>query len=97
MILVFLVLHIIGFSLSLKALNQTRTPQGTTAWVISLNTLPAIAVPAWLIFGADGIDSYVSTRRAGLENVRPIAEKLMENLDAAEAPSSAETQLEKSL
>ncbi len=33
------------------ALLETRTSQGTIAWVVSLNTFPYLAVPAYWVFG----------------------------------------------
>jgi cardiolipin synthase len=42
---------------------QTRTPQGAIAWVVSLNTLPILAVPAYWVFGRSKFNGYVITRR----------------------------------
>lgn len=89
-LLVGLVLHIIGFILSIEAVMQTRTAQGSVAWAMALNTVPAVAVPGWLIFGDSKLESYVTTRSAGLEKVRPVAERLIENLAAAEVPAATE-------
>ena len=84
-VLIFLILHITGFFMSLQAVMQTRTSQGAVAWAISLNTFPLVAVPAWMVFGDSGVENYVATRQAGLIKVRPLAEKLIGNLEAAEA------------
>lgn len=86
-IVVHVVLHIVGFFLSLQALMQTRTEQGTIAWTLSLNTVPVIAVPAWLIFGDSALDGYISTRRLGAEQTRPLAETLLKNIRLADAPA----------
>ncbi len=64
---------------------QTRTEQGSVAWVVSLNAIPVVAVPAWMVFGDSKLDSYTSTHRAGLEKTRPLAVKLTANLKAAKA------------
>lgn len=55
--------HLIGFATSLHALMGTRTAPGTVAWVVSLNAIPYIAVPAYWVFGRDRIDDYVQLRR----------------------------------
>lgn len=39
--------HVVGFFTSIHAVMSTRTPQGTIAWAVSLNTFPYIAVPAY--------------------------------------------------
>jgi cardiolipin synthase A/B len=60
----FLVLaHLVGFASSIDALLSTRTPQGTVAWIVSLNTVPYVAVPAYWVFGHDGFEGYVIARR----------------------------------
>jgi cardiolipin synthase A/B len=55
--------HGIGFVTSLHALMGVRTAQGTVAWVVSLNAMPYVAVPAYWLFGRNGIDDYVQIRR----------------------------------
>ncbi len=59
---VILVAHLIGFATSLHALMATRTAQGSVAWMVSLNTLPYVAVPAYWIFGRSKFQGYVSLR-----------------------------------
>ncbi|MFU8878086.1 MAG: cardiolipin synthase, partial [Wenzhouxiangellaceae bacterium] len=48
---------------SLHALMGTRTAPGTVAWVVSLNAIPYLAVPAYWVFARDRIDDYVQLRR----------------------------------
>jgi cardiolipin synthase A/B len=60
---IMLVAHLIGFATSLHALMATRTAPGTVAWVVSLNAIPYLAVPAYWVFGRDNIDDYVQIRR----------------------------------
>ncbi|MEC5127328.1 cardiolipin synthase [Verrucomicrobiales bacterium BCK34] len=72
-------LHIVGFTFSIEALMQSRTGQGSVAWILSLNFIPILAVPAWLAFGDSHLDNYSTVRQAGLEEIRPIAEALIEN------------------
>tara|TARA_R110002096_G_scaffold24760_39_gene78132 strand:+ start:3718 stop:5130 length:1413 start_codon:yes stop_codon:yes gene_type:complete len=88
MILFFIILHITGFIMSIQAVMQSRSEQGASAWAISLNTVPLFAVPAWIVFGDSDFD-YAAARTAGLEKVRPIAERLIENLEKAEASTAS--------
>lgn len=60
---IVLIAHLIGFATSLHALMGTRTAPGTVAWVVSLNAIPYVAVPAYWVFGRDRIDDYVQLRR----------------------------------
>lgn len=59
----FLLAHALGFLSSLDALMGTRTPQGAVAWIISLNTFPWLAVPAYWIFGRTKFQGYVTVRQ----------------------------------
>lgn len=77
----YVLLHITGFICSIFAVMQTRTEQGAVAWAISLNAAPVVAVPAWFVFGDSKLDSYVLTRKAGVEELRPFAEGLLKNLN----------------
>jgi cardiolipin synthase len=59
----FLVIHIAGFLSSVEAVNSARTSQGAVAWVISLNTFPSIALPAYWILGRSKFNGYVKARQ----------------------------------
>ena len=61
---VFVVAHVVGLATSLHALMTVRTPQGTIAWAVSLNTMPLLAVPAYAIFGRSKFEGYVTQRRS---------------------------------
>jgi len=61
-IVVFLA-HLAGALTSVRAVMETRTSQGAIAWVVSLNTFPYIAVPAWWVFGRSKFEGYVSARQ----------------------------------
>ena len=56
-------LHVLGFILSIQALFSVRTPQGTIGWIVSLNALPAIAVPAYLVFGRSKFKGFIFARQ----------------------------------
>lgn len=84
MLSVFVVImHALGFILSISAIMGTRTPQGAIAWAISLNTFPYAAVPAYWVFGESEMDDYFKERSSGIAEVRPVAEKLIAEIDEA--------------
>lgn len=60
---VLVVVHLLGFVSSLDALMSTRTAPGTVAWMVSLNTIAYIAVPAYWVFGRSKFQGYVIGRR----------------------------------
>lgn len=66
---IVLIAHLIGFATSLHALMGTRTAPGTVAWVVSLNAMPYVAVPAYWIFGRDRIDDFVQLRRQRIDSL----------------------------
>ncbi|PMR70697.1 cardiolipin synthase [Halomonas heilongjiangensis] len=55
-------LHLLGIVSAVLALMSSRTSQGAIAWIISLVTLPYLAVPAYWIFGRPRFYGYVSAR-----------------------------------
>ena len=57
--------HILGLVSSIHALMSTRTTQGTIAWIVSLNTFPYLAVPAYWILGRNRFQGYVTARQSG--------------------------------
>lgn len=63
MALFLLACHFAGFLCSLHALLSVRTPQGTIAWVVSLNTFPYLTVPAYLVLGRSKFRGYVVARQ----------------------------------
>ncbi len=84
--------HSFGFFFSIQAVMQTRTEQGAVAWAFALNTVPVVALPAWFVFGSNEVEEYRSSMRVGMEEVRPLAKKLIENLDRISAnPEGAES------
>jgi cardiolipin synthase len=55
--------HTLGLLSSIQALLTARTPQGAIAWIVSLNTFPYVAVPAYWVFGRSKFQGYVVGRR----------------------------------
>lgn len=78
-IVVLVVAHLAGAVSTIPALMGTRTPQGTVAWIVSLNTLPVLAVPAYWVFGRSRFKGYVADRRVGNDEVEDL---LAGDLDA---------------
>ena len=62
-IVILALLHVLGFVLSIQALFSVRTPQGTIGWIVSLNALPAVAVPAYLVFGRSKFKGFIFARQ----------------------------------
>ena len=58
-----LAIHGLGLLTSMVALLRTRTAQGAVAWIVSLNTIPWVAVPAWWLFGRSRFQGYVLARK----------------------------------
>ncbi|PMR75545.1 cardiolipin synthase [Billgrantia endophytica] len=64
-VVIFVVLaHLAGLATSVEALMSSRTSEGAIAWVVSLNTVPYLAVPTYWIFGRNGLQGHAATRRA---------------------------------
>lgn len=55
--------HVLGVVSSVNALMSTRTSQGAIAWIVSLNTFPYLAVPAYWILGRSRFEGYVVARQ----------------------------------
>jgi cardiolipin synthase A/B len=58
-----LLAHVLGVVSSVDALMSTRTAPGAVAWIVSLNTFPYVAVPAYWVFGRTRFQGYVIGRR----------------------------------
>jgi len=76
----FIVFHLLGALSSINAVMHTRTPQGAIAWVVSLNTFPYAAVPAYWIFGASKFDDYIAERQKVREQGRGVEDQLRAKL-----------------
>ncbi|MDN3554075.1 cardiolipin synthase [Halomonas almeriensis] len=60
--LLIVVIHVLGVLSAVQALMSSRTSQGAIAWMISLLTIPYLAVPLYWIFGRPRFFGYVSAR-----------------------------------
>ena len=88
---VVIAFHLLGFLSSLDALMSTRTSQGAVAWIVSLNTVPYVAVPAYWVFGASEFRGYVVARRdedsSLARALQPKTEELWSHQYVAQEPS----------
>ncbi len=57
--LLFLLFQVLGLISSVHAVLYTRTAQGAIAWVVSLNAMPILSVPAYWVFGRSKFQGYV--------------------------------------
>ncbi|MGB5294881.1 MAG: cardiolipin synthase [Thermoanaerobaculia bacterium] len=73
MAIALLLFHILGAISSVHAIMSTRTSQGAVAWVVSLNTFPYIAVPAYWVLGRNKFQGYVTARQLVDEELVQVA------------------------
>ncbi len=68
--------YIIGILHIFHALMHTRTSQGTIAWVVSLLSLPFVAIPLYWLLGRSKFSGYVRARRGNDAHLRRLAEDM---------------------
>ena len=73
--------QILGALSSISALLTTRTSQGAIAWIVSLNTFPYLAVPAYWIFGRTRFNGYVQSRKEVDARLRTRVGELRDSLN----------------
>ena len=73
-------LHAAGIATAVRALRETRTPQGTIAWVVLLVTFPYVALPAYWVLGRSRFAGYVLERRRGFAQTDPRARAFLARL-----------------
>lgn len=72
--------YIIGFFHILHALMNTRTSQGSIAWVVSLLFMPFLAIPLYWLLGRSKFEGYVRARRGNDAKLRKIAKDMSDSL-----------------
>lgn len=55
--------YVIGVVCAAMAILRSRTPQGATAWVMSLISFPFLSVPAYILIGQNKFEGYNTKRR----------------------------------
>lgn len=80
------VFHVLGVISSVHAVMSTRTPQGTIAWAIALNTFPYLAVPAYWVLGRSRFQGYVETRRSSEGQLGELAQAVADTVEPYRTP-----------
>lgn len=79
-IAILALLHVLGFMCSIQALFSVRTPQGSIGWIVSLNALPLIAVPAYLVFGRSKFKGFIFARQIEDADMTDLIQSLNEKV-----------------
>jgi cardiolipin synthase len=74
------IMHLLGILSAVKAIMESRTPQGAIAWALGLVTFPYIAVPAYWIFGRSKFQGFVKLLREDKAETGQMARKYIEHL-----------------
>lgn len=74
------IMHLLGILSAVKAIMESRTPQGAIAWALGLVTFPYIAVPAYWVFGRSKFQGFVKLLREDKAETGQIASKYIEQL-----------------
>src|SRR6056297_913909 len=74
------VLFVLGLLSAMDAVMKARTPQGATAWVIALVTIPLVALPLYWVFGRARYQGYVEALRAFDRRVAEELEKIRQGV-----------------
>jgi cardiolipin synthase len=74
------VFYVVGILHVLHALMHVRTSQGTIAWVISLITVPFLAIPLYWLLGRTRFSGYVGGRREKDERLAQLASSMHDRL-----------------
>ena len=72
--------YVVGVLHVLHALMHVRTSQGTIAWVISLITVPFLAIPLYWLLGRTRFSRNVGGRRKKDERLGRLAESMHRRL-----------------
>jgi len=68
--IVYTCVQIVAICTAVMAVRDTRTPQGSIAWAISLVTFPLLTLPLYWIFGRRKFNGYVEAMRTGEKRFR---------------------------
>lgn len=79
-----LLFYAIGLIHVLHALMHVRTSQGTIAWVVSLLTVPFLAIPMYWMLGRTRFSKNVGGRRENDEQLNKLASAMRERLRSCE-------------
>ena len=74
------IMHLLGILSAVKAIMESRTPQGAIAWALGLVTFPYIAVPAYWVFGRSKFQGFVKLLREDKAEIGQMVSKYIEQL-----------------
>ncbi|MFT5730388.1 MAG: cardiolipin synthase [Desulforhopalus sp.] len=74
------IMHVLGILSAVKAIMESRTPQGAIAWALGLVTFPYIAVPAYWVFGRSKFQGFVMLLREDKAETGQMSSKYIEQL-----------------
>ena len=83
-----MVFHVLGLISSIHSVMTTRTSQGTIAWVISLNTFPYVAVPAYWILGRSRFHGYIKARQLDDRKVQALEKQVLQDMAPYHVPET---------
>ncbi|MEO8616931.1 MAG: PLDc N-terminal domain-containing protein [Luteolibacter sp.] len=75
-----LLFYVVGILHVLHALMHVRTSQGTIAWVISLVTVPFVAIPLYWLLGRTRFSKKIGGRRENDSRLNLLAVAMHERL-----------------
>lgn len=64
-----IIFYILGLLCAAAAILRSRTPQGATAWIVALVTIPFFTVPLYIVFGRSKFLGYTTRRKIFDEKV----------------------------
>lgn len=83
-----LISYLLGIICAAMAILRSRTPQGATAWVMSLLSFPFISVPAYILMGRNKFEGYNTKRKildqkieSELNNLNPLKSEYVPSLE----------------
>lgn len=76
-----LFIEILGVLTAIRAIMDTRTPQGAVAWAAVLIMLPYIGLPAYWVFGQSKFRGYVVRRRRHSGTADPVVSEVLRELE----------------
>jgi cardiolipin synthase len=86
-----IIFYILGFICAASAILRSRTPQGATAWIVGLLTMPFFTVPLYMIFGRSKFYGYTNKRKILDKEIGQKFKTMQEELLREEADPSLQT------
>lgn len=84
-----IIIYLAGFYFAVRSIFESRTPQGSMAWILSLVCLPFFSIPIYLLCGKKKIDNYELIEME-LVKIRSDVDKLLDPFRQKRAPNKRE-------